>query len=94
MTTLNYTQELMTDIFDSNLEYYQTGFTVCGAEDPAVVYLGEAFKKKYPALKDYTVVRIVDTFISAWVSKTTIKFSNKKITKAEYKLYEKIVDAK
>lgn len=91
MITLDYTEELFNDITDSFVDYYQTGFTVCGAEDPSVWYLGEGFYKKHPELKEYSVVRIIDKYLNCWSSATLLEFSNNDLTDEEEKLYEDIL---
>lgn len=91
MDTLEYNSELYGDIMDSLREYFQTGYTVCGAQDPAVVYLNNNFGRKQPSLAKYSVVRVIDRFLNEWSSETLLEFSNKDITDQEYKLYEKLM---
>lgn len=92
MTTESYTPELYADICESMTDYFQTGWTVCGAEDPAVLRLGEEFVEKYPEFVDYTIVRVIDKYVSPWKSDTLLEFSNDDITEEEYALYEEIAD--
>lgn len=89
--TLDYTPELYSDICDSFLDHHQIGWTVCGAQDPAVIHLGEAFAKQHPELAEYAVVRVIDKYLNAWNSATLLEFSNKDITDEEYALYEEIM---
>ena len=92
MTTVDYTEELFDDICDSALDYYQTGWTVCGAEDPAVITLGREFGEKHPELKEFTTVRVIDQYVSPWKSDTFLEFSDRPITDEEYALYEGVID--
>lgn len=89
--TIDYTPELYYEIMDNFADYYMTGWTVCGAQDPAVVYLGDSFAKKHPELAKYTVVRVIDKFLNEWSSATLLEFSNKDITDEEYQLYDEIM---
>lgn len=89
---VDYTPELYGDVCDNMLDYFQTGWTVCGAEDPAVISLGEEFGEKHPELAGYTTVRVIDRYVSPWKSDTLLEFSNSDITDEEYKLYEELVD--
>lgn len=91
MITLDYTPELYESICMDYGDYHQTGYTVCGAQDPAVIYLGEYIGKKHPELAKYTVVRIIDKYLNEWNSATLLEFSNKDITDEEYKLYDDLV---
>lgn len=92
MITLDYTKELYNDICYDYAEYFQTGWTVCGAQDPAVIYIGEGFKKKHPELKEYSTVRVIDKYLNEWSSATLLEFSNNNITDEEYELYNAIID--
>lgn len=89
--TLDYTEELYTDICEDFGDYFQTWYTVCGAQDPAIIYLGDGFGKKHPELKDYTVVRVIDKYLNEWSSATLLEFSNKDVTDEEYAMYEKLM---
>ena len=91
-TTLDYTPELYSDICDSFLDHHQTGWTVCGAQDPAVIHLGEAFAKKHPELAEYSVVRVIDKYLNECNSATLLEFSNEDMTVAEYKAYEQVIE--
>lgn len=90
MKTFDYTEELWGDIMDSFTEYHMTGYTVCGAEDPAVIYLGDGFKLKHPSLAEYSVVRVIDKYLNEWNSDTLLEFSNDDITDEELQQYEEI----
>lgn len=91
MDTLEYNPELYGDIMDSFYDYFITGYTVCGAQDPAVIYLNNQFGRKHPSLAKYSVVRVINRFLNAWNSETLLEFSNKEITDKEYKWYEEII---
>lgn len=86
-----YTSDMYGDIMDCMLDYHQTGWTVCGAEDPAVITLSEEFGEIHPALAGYTVVRVIDKYVSPWKSDTFLEFSNDEMTDEEYRLYEEVV---
>ena len=90
--TVDYTPELFDDICDSALDYFQTGWTVCGAEDPAVISLGAEFWGKHPELAGYTTVRVIDKYVSPWKSDTLLEFSNEEMTDEEYGLYEGLME--
>lgn len=89
---LAYTEELYADICIDMLDYFQTGWTVCGAEDPAVILLSDEFGASRPELEEFTVVRVIDVYVSPWKSDTVLRFSTDEITDEEYRLYEEIVD--
>lgn len=89
--TLDYTPSLFQDIIENFEDYFQLGWTVCGAQDPAVIYLGEGFGEKYPELKKYSIVRVIDKYLNEWSSDTLLEFSNKEMTDEEYKLYEEFI---
>lgn len=89
--TVSHTPELYADICESMADYFQTGWTVCGAEDPAVINLGQEFAEKHPGLAEYTVVRVIDKYVSPWHSDTLLEFSNDDITDEEYEHYEAIM---
>lgn len=89
---MNYTPELYADICDNILDYFQTGWTVCGAEDPAVITFSEELGEKHPELAGYTVVRVIDKYVSPWKSDTLLEFSNNDITDEEYALYEGVME--
>ena len=88
MKTLTYTPELFADIVDNQIDWYQTGETVCGAEDPAVVYIGTAFGAKHPELAGYSVVRVIDRYANPWKSDTLLEFSNRDATDDELERHE------
>lgn len=92
MENIPYNSQIFNDICEDYADYRQTGFTVCGAEDPAVIYLGEEFKNKYPRLSKYGVVRVIDQYVNPWVSNTIFEFSNKDITDEEQIMSERILD--
>lgn len=89
---LDYTPDLYGDIIELMDDYYQTGYTVCGAQDPAVIYLSDTFRLKHPALAEFTVCRVVDKYLNAWNSATELHFSNKELTKKERDLFEEVLD--
>lgn len=88
--TVDYTRELFDDVMDNMVDYHQIGETVCGAEDPAVVSISEAFIDKYPEFKGFTTVRVIDQFVNPWKSDTVLEFSDRDITDAEYAQYEEL----
>ena len=90
--TFDYSPEFYHDIMDCMADWFQTGYTVCGAADMGVLYLNDEFGKMYPSLKQYSVVRVIDRFLNEWNSETLLEFSNEEITDAEYKLYEEIME--
>lgn len=89
--TIDYTPKLYNEICDSFLDYHQTGYTVCGAQDPAVIYLGQQFAVNHPELAKYTVVRVIDKFLNSWSSATLLEFSEEDITDEEYNQYQYIM---
>ncbi len=90
--TIDYNPEFYQDIMDNFADYYQTWWTVCGAQDPAVILLNEEFGKVYPSLAKYSTVRVIDRFLNEWSSETLLEFSNEDITDAEYEAYEKLME--
>ena len=90
-TTLDYTPELFEEIMDSFSESWLTSYTVCGAQDPMVIELGDAFKDNHPDLAEYSFVRVRDKFLNAWNSATFLDFSNTPPTDEEYEQYEYIL---
>lgn len=90
--TIDYNPDFYQDIMDCMGDYFMIGWTVCGAQDPAVVYLNDEFGKKYPTLKEYSVVRVIDRFLNSWSSETLLEFSNEDMTDAEYKMYEEVME--
>ncbi len=92
MKTLDYTPELFADIVDNQTDWHQTGETVCGAEDPAVINIGTEFGKKYPELAGLTVVRVIDRYVNPWKSDTLLEFSDREITATEYAQYEELAE--
>ena len=90
--TVDYTPELYGKVMECMGDYFMTGWTVCGAQDPAVVYLDNEFGRLYPTLKEYSVVRVIDRFLNEWSSETLLEFSNEDMTDAEYKLYEEVME--
>jgi hypothetical protein len=90
MKTLTYTPELFADIMAEVLDYHQTGETVCGAEDPAVISLTNGFAVKHPELAGFGTVRVIDRYVNAWKSDTLLEFSNREITDEEYAQYDEL----
>lgn len=82
--TVAYTPELFSDVMESQIDYVQTGWTVCGAEDPAVITLGDEFTQKHTEFTGFTVVRVIDRYVSPWKSDTLLEFSNRETTDEEY----------
>lgn len=89
--TVEYSQELYSDIMKSMLDYWQLGETVCGAEDPAVITVSERLANKYPEFKGFTVVRVKERYVSPWKSDTFLEFSNREITGEEYQAADNYV---
>jgi hypothetical protein len=87
--TVPYTSELFSDVLECMTDYYTTGYTVCGVEDPAVICLSAKFIAKRPEL-NYTMVRVIDKFINPNQSETLLEFSNEDITSVEYTAYEEL----
>lgn len=92
MITLDYTEELYYDIVEEYLDYFQTGWTICGAQDPAFIYLSDGFRAKYKDLAKYEFVRVIDKYLNEWSSATLLEFSNKPMTDKEYEQYEEVLD--
>jgi len=88
--TVDYTPELFADVTANMLDYMQTGWTVCGAEDPAVITISREFGELHPDLKGYSVVRVIDRYVNSNKSATLLEFSNKEMTDAEYSQYDEI----
>jgi hypothetical protein len=88
----DYDADLFGDVMDSAVDYHQTGWTVCGAEDPAVITLGKEFGEMHPALAGYEVVRVIDKYVNPSKSDTLLEFSNRDMTDEEYRLYEELVE--
>lgn len=89
--TIEYTPELYQDVCEDFGDYHMLGYTVCGAQDPAFIYLGESFGKKYPTLAEFQYVRVIDRYLNSWNSETLLEFSNHEITEAEYEQYEEVM---
>lgn len=89
---VDYSPELFDDIMDSFEDSWLIGYTVCGAQDPMVIDLGEAFGEKHPEFAEYSTVRIIDRFLNSWSSATDMEFSNTPLTDAEYEEANKILD--
>ncbi len=89
--TLDYTPELYREICDAYYDVYQTGWTVCGAQDPAVIYLGDQFGVNHPELAKYGIVRVIDKFLNSWNSATLLEFSNEEMTEKEYEMHEEVM---
>ena len=90
--TVDYNPELFGHMMDNMGDYFMTGWTVCGAQDPAVVYLDDKFGEKYPTLSKYSVVRVIDRFLNEWSSETLLEFSNEDMTDQEYERYEEVME--
>lgn len=82
--TVPYSPELFQDVLAHQLDYWQLGETVCGAEDPAVITLDNDFSKDHPEFKGFTVCRVIDRYVSPWKSDTLLEFSNRDISSDEY----------
>ena len=90
--TWEYDRDTFDDVLEHALDYHQIGWTVCGAEDPAVISLGEKFFEIHPALTGFTTVRVIDKYVSPWKSDTLLEFSDRDITDEERKLYEDLME--
>jgi hypothetical protein len=90
--TVDYSAELFEDILAFALDYSQTGETVCGAQDPAVIDLANGFAVKYPSLAGFAVVRVTERYVSAWKSDTFLEFSNLEMTEEERERYEELLE--
>lgn len=88
--TVDFNRQLFADIVSESLEYLQTGETVCGAEDPAVIELSDTFSDRYPEYTGYKRVRVIDKFVNANRSDTLLEFSNEPVTDGEYAAYEEL----
>lgn len=88
--TVDYTPELFAAVLEHQADYHQIGWTVCGAEDPAVISLDDEFGQERPELAGYTWVRVIDRYVSPWKSDTLLEFSTREITDAEYSQYDEI----
>jgi len=90
--TWAYDSDLFGDVMDSAVDYHQTGWTVCGAEDPAVIVLSKKFGEMHPALAGYEIVRVIDKYVNPSKSDTLLEFSNRDMTDEEYRLYDELVE--
>lgn len=88
--TVDYSQELYVDVMVNMTDYHQTGWTVCGAQDPAVIHISNLSADKYPELTSYGVVRVIDRYMGPNRSETLLVFSNEAITPDEYARYEEL----
>lgn len=88
--TVRYTPELFAEVMEHQLDYWQLGETVCGAEDPAVITISEEFSVKHPEFKGLTFVRVIDRYVSPWKSDTFLEFSTRDITSDEYQTYDEL----
>jgi hypothetical protein len=88
--TVDFTHELFVDVLKYTLDYMQTGETVCGAEDPAVLTVTDELAAKHPELAGYSVVRVTERYVNAWKSDTFLEFSNLEITAEERERYEEL----
>lgn len=82
--TVDYDRQMFDDMLTDPAEYIQTGETVCGAEDPAVIELSDTFRARYPEYADYHFVRVIDRFVNANSSDTLFEFSNRPVSESEY----------
>jgi hypothetical protein len=81
--TLEHTPELYADVTASMADYHMIGWTVCGAEDPAVIELGPELGAKRPELAGFTVVRVIDRYVNCAKSDTFLHFSTEPLTAQE-----------
>lgn len=86
--TVDYSSELYGQVMDNMADYHQTGETVCGAQDPAVV----ALRKPLAEFPEYTMVRVTERYVSPWQSNTFLEFSNEELTDLEYERYDTYMD--
>lgn len=90
--TLPYTPTLYADICESQADYHMIGWTVCGAEDPAVIQLGPEFGIKHPELSQHTTVRVIDRYVNCAQSETLLEFSSTPPTDAELALADQVAE--
>jgi hypothetical protein len=86
--TVDYSADLYGKVMDNMADYHQTGETVCGAQDPAVITLREPVA----GVEGFTVVRVTERYVSPWQSDTFLEFSNDELTAEEYDRYDRIMD--
>lgn len=82
--TVPYSEYLFSEVMKHQLDYLQTGETVCGAEDPAVITLGDSFGTAHPEYSGLTVCRVTERYVSPWKSDTFLEFSTEEATATEY----------
>lgn len=90
--TVDYSRELYADVMENMTDYHQTGWTVCGAADPAVIDIRNLSADKYPELTSYGVVRVIDRYVGPNKSETLLVFSNVEMTGDEYAAHEEAVE--
>jgi hypothetical protein len=90
--TLDHTPALYADICESMSDYHMTGWTVCGAEDPAVIELGPGFGTKHPELAGHAMVRVIDRYVNCARSETLLEFSSTPITAQEQELADQVAE--
>ncbi len=86
--TVDYSEDLFNDAMENMADYHQTGETVCGAEDPAVISL----RKELPGFEGFTVVRVTERYVNPWKSDTFLEFSNKELTTEEYERWDELAE--
>jgi hypothetical protein len=89
---VDFTAELFDEVLANALCYYQTGETVCGAEDPAVISVGPELATSQPVLTGFEWVRVTERYVNPWKSDTFLEFSNREITAEEYAQYDSFVE--
>lgn len=90
--TVPYSPELFSAVMVHQLDYWQLGETVCGAEDPAVITLGDSFGTDHPEWQGFTVCRVIDRYVSPWKSDTLLEFSTREISGDEYQQSDSLTD--
>lgn len=68
-----------------------TGYSVCAAQDPAVIVLGREFSEKYPQVSRYQFMRVINTPLNEWSTETVLEFSNEDVSDEEMRAYDKIL---
>lgn len=86
--TVEYSEDLFNDVMENMTDYHQTGETVCGAEDQAVISIG----KELPGFEGYSVVRVTERYVNPWKSDTFLEFSNREVTPEEYARWDELAE--
>lgn len=86
--TVEYSEDLFNDVMENMMDYHQTGETVCGAADQAVISIG----KELPGFEGYSVVRVTERYVNPWKSDTFLEFSNREVTPEEYARWDELAE--